>query len=270
LTETKLHVLRDIESKLAGLVEGTFGRLFRSEVTPAELARGLAREMEATRRQGVDRTWAAPHYDVFLSPADHRKLAPMADELTAELSSSLLLHAREQRFALSRAPVVELRRGDELGTGRYGVRAIHADRDPLPSAAQPAPPAERPARPATDRADVPSRATPDRPARRDRSAARPASGLVLVRGSQRDVVPANGGTIGRSRDCDVVIASAEVSREHAEIRPADGGWIVFDLGSTNGVQVNGAPVGGVGSGHPLRAGDRLNLGTVALTVESDG
>ena len=76
-------MLRDIESKLAGLVEGTFGRLFRSEVTPAELARGLAREMEETRREGVDRTWAAPHYDVFLSPADYRKLAPSEAELLA-------------------------------------------------------------------------------------------------------------------------------------------------------------------------------------------
>lgn len=260
-------MLRDIESKLAGLVEGTFGRLFRSEVTPAELARGLAREMEETRREGVDRTWAAPHYDVFLSPADYRKLAPTEDELSAELSNSLLLHAREQRLALSRAPVVTLRRGDELGTGRYGVRATHADRDPAPRAEPPVR-AERPARaeraprpaPAADRSDVPRRATPDRPT----------AGLVLVFESRRDTLPLAGGTIGRSRDCDIVIPSAEVSREHAEIRPRDGGWIVFDLGSTNGVRVNGDPVGGVGSGHPLRAGDRLNLGTVVVAVESAG
>lgn len=266
-------MLRDIESKLAGLVEGTFGRLFRSEVTPAELARGLAREMEETRRQGVDRTWAAPHYDVFLSPADYRKLAASEDELSAELSNSLLLHAREQRLALSRAPVVTLRRGDELGTGRYGVRATHADRDPEPRAEPPAraeraPRAERSERsprpvPPVER-DAPRRATPER------SAPRPATGLVLVLGDRRDPVPASGATVGRSRDCDIVIASAEVSREHAEIRPADGGWIVFDLGSTNGVRVNGEPVGGIGSGHPLRAGDQLNLGTVALAVESAG
>lgn len=261
-------MLRDIESKLAGLVEGTFGRLFRSEVTPAELARGLAREMEATLREGVDRTWAAPHYDVFLSPADHRRLAPIADELAAELSNALLLHAREQRFALSRAPVVQLRRGDELGTGRYGVRATHADRDPAPE------PIDRGARddaPARARAaSPPVAAAPRRPAERPARPAGPAAGLALVLGTRRDVVPAAGATIGRSRDCDIVIGSAEVSREHAEIRPRDSGWIVFDLGSTNGVQVNGTPVGGPGSGHPLRAGDTLNLGTVALTVEHDG
>lgn len=265
-------MLRDIESKLAGLVEGTFGRLFRSEVTPAELARGLAREMEETRREGVDRTWAAPHYDVFLSPADYRKLAPSEAELSAELSNSLLLHAREQRLALSRAPVVTLRRGDELGTGRYGVRATHADRDPAPRAeparAERPPRAERSERPPREASpverDVPRRATPERPA------PRASTGLLLVHESGRDAVPAGGGTIGRSRDCDIVIASAEVSREHAEIRPRDGGWIVFDLGSTNGVRVNGEPVGGVGAGHPLRAGDRLNLGTVVVAVESAG
>lgn len=264
-------MLRDIESKLAGLVEGTFGRLFRSEVTPAELARGLAREMEETRREGVDRTWAAPHYDVFLSPADYRKLAPSESELSAELSNGLLLHAREQRLALSRAPIVTLRRGDELGTGRYGVRATHADRDPAPRADAPraAParaerppraersaPADRRPRPVTS--DEPRRATPNRTA----------VGLVLVFESGRGVVPPEGGTIGRSRDCDIVVASAEVSREHAEIRPRDGGWIVFDLGSTNGVRVNGEPVGGIGSGHPLRPGDQLNLGTVIVAVES--
>lgn len=263
-------MLRDIESKLAGLVEGTFGRLFRSEVTPAELARGLAREMEETRRDGVDRTWAAPHYDVFLSPADYRKLAPSEDELSAELSNSLLIHAREQRLALSRAPVVTLRRGDELGTGRYGVRATHADRDPAPRA-EPAARAERASRPErSERADAPAARDVPRRAKPERSAPPASAGLVLVHESGRDAVPAGGGTIGRSRDCDVVIASAEVSREHAEIRPRDGGWIVFDLGSTNGVRVNGEPVGGVGSGHPLRPGDQLNLGTVVVAVESAG
>ncbi len=252
-------MLRDIESKLAGLVEGTFGRLFRSEVTPAELARGLAREMEATRRQGVDRTWAAPDYDVFLSPADHRRLSPDADQLTAELSNSLLLHAREQRLALARTPVVRLRRGDELGTGRYGVRATHAERS---AEEVPVAPPSRPAREA-----APRPAEPPAPAPRPRSA--PAgSSLVLVLGSRREPVPAEGGTVGRSRECDVVIASAEVSREHAEIRPAGDGWTIFDLGSTNGVRVNGTAVGGIGSGHPLRPGDRLDLGTVELAVEA--
>jgi hypothetical protein len=44
-----MSVLRSIESKIAGLVEGTFSRAFRSEVRPVEIARKLAREMEEHR-----------------------------------------------------------------------------------------------------------------------------------------------------------------------------------------------------------------------------
>ena len=46
-------------------------------------------------------------------------------------------------------------------------------------------------------------------------------------------------TLGRSRDCEIVLADPNVSRRHAELRPAGGTWVVEDLGSTNGVKVNG-------------------------------
>ena len=41
-----MPVLRTLDSKIGGLVEGIFGRVFRSEVRPVEIARKLAREME--------------------------------------------------------------------------------------------------------------------------------------------------------------------------------------------------------------------------------
>lgn len=257
-------MLRDIESKLAGLVEGTFGRLFRSEVTPAELARGLSREMESTRRQGVDRTWVAHRYDVYLSPSDYRRITEAGAPLTDELSNSLLLHAREQRFALAHAPEVRFHRENKLATSRYGVRATHDDA-PSPAATTPdparSPVAQRP----------PAAAAPARP--REQVAARRAepaasSSLVLVFEGRREPVPAGGGTIGRSRECDVVIASAEVSREHAQLRPTASGWEIVDLGSTNGVRVNGVEAGGVAAPAAVRPGDRINLGTVVLQVEA--
>jgi pSer/pThr/pTyr-binding forkhead associated (FHA) protein len=91
---------------------------------------------------------------------------------------------------------------------------------------------------------------------------------VLVLEGRREPVPAAGGTVGRSRECDVVIASAEVSRQHMELRPRGEGWIVFDLGSTNGVRLNGRPVGGPDDPAPVRPGDRIDLGTVSLKVEA--
>jgi hypothetical protein len=46
-------------------------------------------------------------------------------------------------------------------------------------------------------------------------------------------------TLGRSRDCDCVLAEPSVSRRHAELRREGGRWLLRDLGSRNGTRVNG-------------------------------
>jgi pSer/pThr/pTyr-binding forkhead associated (FHA) protein len=48
--------------------------------------------------------------------------------------------------------------------------------------------------------------------------------------------------IGRAESADLRVESVEVSREHAEITERNGMWLVRDLGSTNGTQVNGKPI----------------------------
>jgi pSer/pThr/pTyr-binding forkhead associated (FHA) protein len=89
---------------------------------------------------------------------------------------------------------------------------------------------------------------------------------VLQAEGKRYAVPPGGATIGRSRDCDVVLADSNVSRKHAEIRPRGDGWTICDLGSTNGVRVNGrtAPAH---DPQPVSSGDRLEIGTVNATFE---
>ena len=70
--------------------------------------------------------------------------------------------------------------------------------------------------------------------------------------------------IGRSRDCDVVLSDQNVSRHHAEVRPSGGSWTVRDMGSTNGVKVNGRRIQGAQS---LKRGDTIELGTSRVTFE---
>ena len=71
-------------------------------------------------------------------------------------------------------------------------------------------------------------------------------------------------TIGRMPECDINLADPNVSRRHAEIRPAGTGFVVVDLGSTNGTRVNGAPV----SEQSLRDGDAITVGATALRFEA--
>ena len=48
--------------------------------------------------------------------------------------------------------------------------------------------------------------------------------------------------IGRSRDCDIQLSDTNVSRRHAELRQEGATYWIVDLGSTNGVEVNGRRV----------------------------
>ena len=109
--------------------------------------------------------------------------------------------------------------------------------------------------------------SPDRAARR----LEPEAGVaarrqaLLVGEGRRSVLSGRRAVIGRSRDCDVVVADPNVSRRHAELHRDEHGWSVVDLGSTNGIKVNGRRVDQA----LLRDGDRITLGLTDLTFELD-
>lgn len=68
--------------------------------------------------------------------------------------------------------------------------------------------------------------------------------------------------LGRAGDNEVVLPDFSVSRRHAVLRPENEGWTIEDLGSTNGIQVNGIPVRRA----VLRAGDRIKIGIFELDL----
>jgi predicted component of type VI protein secretion system len=102
-----------------------------------------------------------------------------------------------------------------------------------------------------------------RPPAGDPAPASATKALVVCDG-RRLVVGRSGAVMGRSRDCDIVLSDSNVSRRHAEIRPGDDGWSLVDMGSTNGVLVNGRRVSGSA---PLRGGERIELGTTEVRFE---
>lgn len=252
-----MSVLRNLESKLAGLVEGTFGRVFRAEVRPEELARRLAREMDEHRTVSLSRTYAPHEYVVHLSPADHERFAAIEREVTQELSAYLLEHARAERLALVASPVIELRTDERLGLGEFGIETRYAN------VAAESPPADVAPEPAPHTM-VASRAERSQERLEESRAVRRGRAVLAAEG-KRFVIGPTGATIGRSRECDVVLGDSNVSRRHARIAlEPDGEWTVEDLGSTNGVQINGVRAHGPSV---LHSGDRLDLGTVSARFE---
>jgi len=253
-----MSVLRSLESKIAGLVEGTFSRAFRSEVRPVEIARKLAREMEEHRSLSVSRTYVPNEYRVYLSPADRDRFSDFEDALRGELAAYLLEHARGERLVLLSRPAIEFRTDERLRLGEFGIQARLVD---LPEEE----PAAEPRQGESGHTMVYSTADRLREPLEERAQVHQSRASVVVEG-RKVVIGPGGAVIGRSRDCDVVVSDPNVSRRHAELRPSGGSWVVGDLGSTNGVRVNGVPVD---RPRTLSSGDRVELGTVALTFETE-
>ena len=253
-----MSVLRSIESKIAGLVEGTFSRAFRSEVRPVEIARKLAREMEEHRTFSLSRTYVPNEYRIYLSPRDRERFAEYEDALISELTGYLLEHARRERLVLMSRPVVEFETDERLGLGEFGIQTRVVNPEPDADEAPPLPEEE-----ASGRTMVYSTAGRVAEPLEERARSRQQTALLLM-GGKRLVVGPGGATMGRSRQCDVTVDDPNVSRQHAEVRPRGGSWVLNDLGSTNGSRLNGHRVEG---SEVLKPGDEIELGTTVLRFE---
>jgi FhaA, N-terminal domain/FHA domain len=251
-----MSVLRSLEEKIAGLVEGTFSRAFRSEVRPVEIARKLAREMEEHKSFSLSRTYVPNEYRVFLSPRDRERFAGYETALSDELAGYLLEQARRERLTLLSRPVIEFETDDRLGLGEFGIQTgvVHPQEEDEP---------EAPAEELSGRTMIYSTAGRLAEPLEERARTRAETALLLL-GGRRLVVGPTGVTLGRSRQSDVMLDDPNVSRQHAEIRPRGGSWVLTDLGSTNGSRINGHAVEG---SEVIRAGDELELGSTSLRFE---
>lgn len=254
-----MNPFKSVETTISNLVEGAFGRIFRSEVRPMEIARRLAREMDGHRTVSVSRIYVPNEYSVWLSPEDRARYAEVEQDVLDELSAHLLEHARREDLILASPPLISFHTDERLALGEFGIqtRLVRPDAD----TEQPPPEEEEDEGGHTmiystsARVRGPLEEAPGR---------RRAQRALLVVAGRRLLVPPSGGTIGRSRDCEIVLEDSGVSRHHASVRPAGDGWTVEDLGSTNGVLVNGQPIGGAQS---LAPGDRIELGSTEILFE---
>src|SRR5207248_9461728 len=125
-----MTVLRAIESKLESLFEGVFGRAFRANVQPVELARKLVKEMDEHRNVSVSRVYVPNEYTLFLSAADREQFEGYEDSLRDELQEYLASHARREGYVLLSPPRVKFETDPDLDVGMFGIatRPAHSAR----------------------------------------------------------------------------------------------------------------------------------------------
>jgi hypothetical protein len=254
-----LSVLRAIEQKIEALVEGVFGRAFRTNVQPVELARKLVKEMDDHRTVSVSRVYVPNEYTIYLSPHDRSQFQAYEDSLRLELQEYLAEHARREGYVMLSPPSVLFSTDADLGLGVFGIatRMVQRGRKTAPDKPLPKPAAAATMvyRPKTDAA-LPGESE-DAPVERE-------SVWVTVDG-ERHPIDKRVLVLGRAQDCDVQISDPNVSRRHAELRQEETSYWIVDLGSTNGMEVNGRRLRQA----KLEGGDRITLGSTDVVFERE-
>jgi hypothetical protein len=261
-----MSVLRSIEAKLESLFEGVFGRAFRSNVQPVELARKLVKEMDDHRSVSVSRVYVPNEYTVYLAPSDRRQFAGYEDSLCEELQDYLAEHARRERYVLLTTPRVRLETDADLDMGEFGIatRLVRGPREPdgVPAPGPVGATMVYAARePVAEGAPLGEAVAAEEPADEAAAEEEPRELALLSFPGGQFALPAHPVVIGRSKDCDLRLADPNVSRRHAEIRPDGDGYVIVDLDSTNGIEVDGKRVKEL----ILSDGDRFTLGTTEVS-----
>jgi hypothetical protein len=253
-----MAVLRAIEQKIEGLVEGVFGRAFRTHVQPVELARKLAKEMDDHRTVSVSRVYVPNEYTVYLSPDDRSQFEPYERSLIGELAEYLGEHARREGYAVLSSPRVLMETDADLDLGEFGiatrmVQPEHREREPDEPPPQAVPGATMVYKPKTPPAEA---AAPE-----DLGSER--ESVALTVDGKRYEVEKRRLVLGRSRECDIQLADPNVSRRHAELRQEGTTYWIVDLDSTNGTVINGRRL----KRAKLQDGDTITLGATDIMFE---
>lgn len=236
-----MGVLQRFERRLESLVNRPFAKAFKAEVQPVEVASRLQRECDdraAIVARG--RTMVPNDFTVALGPHDHERLNVYAQPLGAELAAMVREHAEEQGYSFHGPVTVGLELDEDLPTGQFNVRS--AVRSVAPAA---------PVAPAG--ADGGAGGAPESEVAADV----PWVEIGTTTYALRHPVT----RIGRGTDCDLRIDDPGVSRHHAELQRSGGDVTLVDVGSTNGVSVDGERV----TSARLRDGAVLMLGSTPVT-----
>ncbi|HWJ83739.1 MAG TPA: DUF3662 and FHA domain-containing protein [Nocardioides sp.] len=232
--------LQRFEQKLEQAISGVFARTFRSAVQPVEIAAALQRELDNKAQiLSRERRLVPNAFDVELSQTDLDRIAPYDSTLAGELAGQLQEHADLQSYVFPGPIRIAFKPAADLGTGRFRVLS---------------------------RAEATVSGSLQGTGRETRA-------VLEVNGTQHPLQPP-GLVVGRGSDADLRINDPGISRRHAEFivstqqgasfPPGQGPLHieVHDMGSTNGITVDGRKVARA----VLRDGSRVQVGHTSLTV----
>ncbi len=224
------------EKKIGQAVDKFFARTFKGDVQPVEIAAAIQREIDAEAKLlSRERRLVPNNFTVHLSTHDFNRLFPYSKTLNTEITPGLREHAAERQYVFNGPISIDYEEDSSLPTGQLRVQSE-----------------------AVSTSDADAR----RPARKQ-----PRKLVLEVAGVRHPLIPP-GLVVGRGSDADLRVNDPGVSRRHAMITVTgseeDPHVTIEDLGSTNGIIVNGSRV----QSTELVEGSRIEIGNTRMLVHA--
>jgi hypothetical protein len=216
--------IRGFERRLERMVEGAFARAFKSGLRPVELGRRLVREMDDHRSVGVRGGTLVPNHFTVQLSQSDYDQLEGVHDSIARELGDAAREHARDESYQFMGPVVVELHMD------HGLRtgAFHID------------------------------------SRMQEGQGGAGAGSLVLPTGDRFTLNEVTITVGRHPECNLVLADPNVSRNHAEIRPRGEGFVVVDLGSTNGTRINGVRI----DEQELRDGDEVTFGNTRIQFEA--
>lgn len=233
-----MGVFDRVEKKLEGAVNGVFARAFKGDVQPVEITARLQRELDSEAKLlSRERRLVPNDFTVQLSKHDHDRLAPYSKMLNSEVVPQLRDYASDKGYIFNGPITIDYELDETLPTGRFTVASAAVA--------------------GVDGADAST------------SQVRRASLVLEVNGIRHPLNPP-GVVIGRGTEADLRINDPGISRRHARIDVQGDGpeqrITIEDLGSTNGILINGQRVRHA----TLGPGSRFEIGSTRVAISTPG
>ncbi len=237
------NILERVERMLGGLIEGPLERVFTRRLHPVHLARRLEEAMTDAVLVSANGSVAPAYFVVWLDRSTYERFAGARKDVQHDLEQHLLKAAARRELRYLQSPEVALEIDPELPAGRFEVETAFlrdAPDDSDNAEPTPEPTMAMPVAPTVPFVEVRTR-----------------DGAVRTVWLSRATC-----TIGRGSANDLVLSDPAVSRRHAVLHWDGVRLQIDDLGSSNGLMVNGRRA----ERAMLDNGDSVAIGNCELVV----
>ena len=223
-----------------------FARAYATSIRPISLGRQLIGLLDLTGVKGS----LPSSYEIYLHSDDLAAFADVEQHLVRELIDAATQHCEQNGYRLEAQISVVLRADDTIKSGTFQIKISgqfavkNPTVEPNLSHIQ-----ESKVQPEPTTLQTPTAIAPKEITAR--------AALILATGQRIDLLE-DVIKIGRHQSCTIVFADSNVSRVHAQLQQGSTGWLIVDLGSTNGIKVNGMKIS---KEKLLVDGDELAFGT---------